>query len=113
MTLVAILIFMTGLGGAGLTLSNECANGHCDNHMIATVSEHHTGHISGEAQDSTPRESNEIEHDECNPFLCNVLALTLTSSETVFDQSEAALAWEVSRLSTLEGPDSPERPPNL
>ena len=69
-------------------LSNDCANGHCDGRMTATATEHHAGHLSGEASDSGPLGSNGMEHDECNPFLCNVLALTLVSSEAVFDQSE-------------------------
>ncbi len=113
MLLVALLVLMTGLGGAAHALSNDCANGHCNDHMTATSTEHHAGHLSGEATDSGPLGWNGMEHDECNPFLCNVLALTSQSSEAVFDQSEVALAWQVSSLSTLEEPDSPDRPPNL
>lgn len=113
MLLVALLVLVTGVGGAAYALSNDCANGHCDDHMTAAATEHHAGHLSGETTDSDPHGSNGMEHDECNPFLCNVLALTLLSSEAVFDQSEAALAWQVSCLSTLEKPDNPDRPPNL
>jgi len=107
------LVVMTGLGGAAHALSIDCANGHCDDHMTVNATEHHAGHVSGEATDSGPLGSNGMEHDECNPFLCNVLALTLASSEAVFDQSEAALAWQVSSLATLEEPDNPDRPPNF
>jgi hypothetical protein len=52
-------------------------------------------------------------HEDCNPLLCNFLALTWVSSEAVFDQSEAALAWQVSSHAALEEPDNPDRPPNL
>lgn len=104
---------MTGLGGVAHALSNDCANGHCVDHMTATATEHHAGHLSGEASEFGPLGSNGMEHDECNQFLCNVLALTLVSSEAVFNQSEATLAWQVSSLSTLEEPDNPDRPPNL
>ncbi len=113
MVLVALLVLMTGLGSTAHALSNDCANGHCDDHMTATASEHNAGHVSGEATDSGPRGSHDMAHDDCNPFLCNVLALTLMSSEAVFDQSEAALAWQVSSLAAREEPDNPDRPPNL
>lgn len=113
MVLVSLLVLMTGLGGAAHALSNDCANGHCDDHVTVNATEHHAGHLPGKATDSGPLGSNGMEHDECNPFLCNVLALTLASSEAVFDQSEAALAWQVSGLAALEEPDNPDRPPNL
>jgi len=113
MVLVALLVLMMGLGGAAHALSNDCANGHCDDHMTATATEHHTGHVLGEATDRGSLGSNGMEHDDCNPFLCNALALTLVSSDAVFDQSEATLAWQASSLSTLKEPDNPDRPPNL
>ncbi len=113
MLLAALLILGTGLGGAAHALSNDCVNGHCDDHMTATATEHHAGHLPREATDSGPLGSNGMENDECNPFLCNVLALTSVFSEATFDQSEAALAWQVSSLSTLEEPDNLDRPPNL
>jgi hypothetical protein len=104
---------MTGLGGAVHALSNGCANGHCDDHVTANVTEHHTEPVSGDATDSSQHGSHDMVHDDCNPFLCNVLALTLEASQEDFDQSKAALAWQVSSLSTLEDPDNPDRPPNL
>lgn len=111
--LVLALLLMTGLGSAANALSNDCANGHCDDHMTATVIERHAGHVLGEATDGGQQGSNGMVHDDCNPFLCNILALTFVSPEAVFEQSKAALAWQVSSLSTLEEPDNPDRPPNL
>lgn len=109
--LVLLLVLMTGLGDAAHALSTDCANVHCDDHMIVT--DHYVEQGSGEATNSVSRGSNGTEQDECNPFLCNALVLTLGSSETVFDKSEATLAWQVSSLSTLEEPVNPDRPPNL
>ncbi len=75
--------------------------------------ENHTGHDLGESTGSTPLGSDGIEHDECNPFLCNSLVLILQTSDAVFGQSDAVLGWQVGHLSTLEEPDNPDRPPNL
>lgn len=113
MVLIALLVLMTGLGGTAHALSRDCANGHCVDHTTTVVADHHTDHVPGEATDNGQHGSNDIVHDDCNPFLCNALALTSVSSEAVLDQSEAALAWQVSSLSTLEEPDNPDRPPNL
>lgn len=113
MLLVTLLVLMTGLGGTAHALSNDCANGHCDDHVTMTVTEHHAGHVSGETTDSTTRGSHDMAHEDCNPLLCNFLALTWVSSEAVFDQSEAALAWQVSSHAALEEPDNRDRPPNL
>ena len=113
MLLVTLLVLMTGLGGTAHALSNDCANGHCDDHVTMTVTEHHADYVPEEITDSTTRGSHDMAHEDCNPFLCNFLALTLVSSEAVFDQSEAALAWLVSSLAALKEPDNPDRPPNL
>lgn len=110
---VALLIFAAGLGGAAHALSKDCTGGHCDNAMSMIAEDHHAGHSPGEQADRVALGSNGMEHDECNPFLCNALVLALQSCEAVFDQSEAALAWQVTSLSTLEEPDNPDRPPNL
>lgn len=62
---------------------------------------------------SVPQGTDAMAQDECNPFLCNVLALSLQSCEVIFDKSDAVLAWQVSSLSALEEPGNPERPPNF
>lgn len=80
--------------------------------MNMTVEESQHGYAQGRTAESVTQGSNGVEHDDCNPFLCNVLALTVQSSEVIFDKSEAAIAWQVSKLSALEEPGSPERPPN-
>lgn len=111
--LVVLLVFMTGLSSASHALSMGCVGGHCDEHKVMPVVENHTGHALGELTSSTLLGSDGIEHDECNPFLCNSLTLILLTSDAVFDQSEAVLGWQVGHLSTLEEPDNPDRPPNL
>lgn len=113
MVLVALLVLMTGLGGAAHALSNDCSNGQCDDRMTTIESEHHADHVPGETTENPHHGAHGMEHDECNPFLCSVLALTTASSEAVFDQSKAALVWQVSSLAALEEPDDPDRPPNL
>lgn len=113
-TLLVVFLFLTtGLGGAAHALSNDCVYGHCDEHVTETEKEHHTGHVVEGATDSAPHGSNSMEHDECNPFLCNVLALDLPFSDAVFYWSKAALAWQITSFSALEEPDNPDRPPNL
>ncbi|WP_164662118.1 hypothetical protein [Tropicibacter sp. Alg240-R139] len=106
---------MTGLDGTAHALSRDCANGHCADHTttVVVVADYHADHVPGESTDNGQHGSHDMVHDDCNPFLCNALALTSASSEAVFDQSEAALAWQISSLSTLEEPDNPYRPPNL
>jgi hypothetical protein len=110
---VIALLLITGLGGPAHALSNDCANGHCDDHMTAIMAEHQAMNVSGEGADTTQHGSNGMEHEDCNPFLCYVLALTSMSTEAVFDQSATTLIWQVTSLSTLEEPENPERPPNL
>jgi hypothetical protein len=110
---VALLILVSGLGGASHALSPDCANGHFDDHVIEAVTEHLAGHVPDDATDSASRGSQHIEQDNCNPLLCSVAALTLSSSEAVFHPTETAVAWQVSSLSTLEEPENPDRPPNL
>ena len=100
---------MTGFGGAAHALSNDCVNGHRDDQIAVTAAEHHAGHLSVEATDSGPLG---MVHDDCNPLLCNVLAINSPSSKAVIDQSEAAATWQVGSLAALEDPDNPDRPPN-
>lgn len=104
---------MTGLGSAAHALSMGCVGGHCDEQMVMPEVEYHAGHALGEATGSTPLGPDGMEHDECNPFLCNSLALILLTPDAVFDQSETVLGWQVGHLSTLEEPSNPDRPPNL
>lgn len=111
--LVSLLVLMTGLSGATHALSNDCAIGHCDDLERINAMEHRAGHFSGESTETTTHGPHDLAYDECNPFLCNALALTLVSSKMVLDQSEAVLAWQVSSLAALEEPDNPDRPPNL
>lgn len=111
--LVALLVFMTGLGGKAHALSQEHANAHCGTHMIVPVAEHHVGYALEEATDSVSNGSSGQQHAECNPILCNALALMLCSSEVAFDHSEAVLAWQVTGFATLDEPDNPDRPPNF
>lgn len=111
--LVVFLFLLTGLGSAALALSKDCLGGHCNDHMNMTVAEHQPGHAPGEASIGVPDKSNGVEHDECNPFLCNVLVLMSLSSKATFVQSDAVLAWQVASLSTHEEPDNPDRPPNF
>ncbi|WP_165759709.1 hypothetical protein [Falsiruegeria litorea] len=103
---------MSGLGGVAHALSKDCVGGHCDDHLVMEMQESHVGHASGKPTDSASNGSNGMEPDECNPFLCNALALTFPDSEVSFDQSEAALAWLVTSFSTLNEPENPDRPPN-
>lgn len=110
MMLAALLVLMTGLGGAAHALTNHCVSEHCDEQMSRMVAEHHVDHVSGDVTDRIPHG---LEHSDCNSFLCSVFALMLTSFEAVFDPSETAFVWQVSSLSTLEAPDNPDRPPNL
>jgi hypothetical protein len=111
MLLATLLVLVMGLGSTAHAASNDCTNVHCDDHV--TVTEHHAENSLDETADSTQQKSPDIAHDDCNSFVCNFLALTLVSSAAVFDQSEAALAWQVSSLAALEQPDHPDRPPNL
>lgn len=111
--LVLLLFLMAGLSGAAHALMSICVDGHCHDHVTTFVSEHHTERDSGESTDSSRHKPNGMELEECNSYLCNALALTLESSDAVFFQSKDALAGNVSRLSTLEEPDNPDRPPNL
>ena len=80
--------------------------------MNMTVEESQLDHAQGRTATSVPPGSDAMAHDECNPFLCNALALTVQSFKVTFEKSEIVLAWQVSSLSALEEPGSPERPPN-
>lgn len=111
--LVLVLTFMTGVSSVAHALPTDCGSGHCDDHMTMIAEESHAGHGRLEPVDGVSHGSNGLMHEECNPFLCNVLALALPSFEAVFDQSEAALAWHVTGLRTLKEPDNPDRPPNF
>lgn len=80
--------------------------------MNMTLGESQPDHTQGRIAKSFPQGSDAMEHDECNPFLCNAFALTVQPFKVTFERSEIVLAWQVSNLSALEEPGSPERPPN-
>jgi hypothetical protein len=103
---------MTGLGTAARAMSKTCFGGHCETHMNMTVEENQPDHTQERTAKSIPLGSDAMAQDECNSFLCNVLALTVPSFKVIFERSEIVLAWQVSRLTALEEPGSPERPPN-
>ncbi len=111
--LVLVLTLLTGVSSVAHGLPTDCGGGHCDYHMTMIAKENHVGHGQLEPMGGVLHGSNGLMHDECNPFLCNVLALALPPLEAVFDQSEAALAWHVTGLSALKEPDNPDRPPNF
>lgn len=80
--------------------------------MNMTVEESQLDHAQGRIATSVPPGSDAMAHDECNPFLCNALALTVQPFKIIFEKSGIVLAWQVSSLSALEEPGNPERPPN-
>lgn len=105
---------MTGLGSAAHALSENCVGGPCDTHMHMPAGEHQAdGSASGDHSDDVSHQSDGSVHEGCSPFLCHVLAITPQYSEATFDHSETVMGWQVGRLSTLQEPEHPDRPPNL
>ena len=90
-------------------MSQNCAGGHCEDHLSKSVDAHYADHASTEDIQHDP---DDMTHEGCNPFLCHVLALTSQYSEAEFEHSETVLGWQVVHLSALEEPDNPDRPPN-
>lgn len=111
--LVVFLTLVTGMGGSAHAMLGNCPGGHCDDHMLASVNDRHAGHALVTSAADVPQQQDLVDHEGCNPFLCNVLAFTSQHSDAGFDQSGAALTWFSKRLSALEEPSSPDRPPNL
>lgn len=111
--LVAWLVFLTGLGSSVHAMSNGCIGGQCEDHLQMPVESGHDAHALAEAVSGGHHPVGETEHEGCNPFLCQALALTSKHFETVSIEVVAALEWHVGHLSTLEEPNNPDRPPNL
>ncbi len=110
--LVVLLGLMTGLGDRAHVMLENCNGGHCESHVHTSVVGHHVNHASVSPSGSAPHEPDGTTHEGCNPFLCNVAALTAQDFQATPDQRVIVAAWQASNLSTLNEPDNPDRPPN-
>lgn len=110
--LTVFLILTMGLGNVAHALANERVGGHCIDHMATSVEAQHADHGLFAPSEDAQHEPDSAAHEECNPFLCNALALITPTYETKLSQVAVVLALQVTSLSTLNEPDNPERPPN-
>lgn len=101
-----------GLGNVAHALASECAGGHCIDHVATSVGAQHDDHRLVAPSEDRQHEPDSSAHEGCNPFLCNVLALTTQAFETKPNQAAVELALRATSLSTLNEPDNPDRPPN-
>ncbi|WP_298855672.1 hypothetical protein [uncultured Ruegeria sp.] len=110
--LTVFLILVMGLGNVAHALASECVGGHCIEHMATSVEAQHADHGLVAPGEDGQHEPDTSAHEGCNPFLCNVLALTTPAFETKSNQAAVVLALRATSLSTLNEPDNPDRPPN-
>lgn len=110
--LVVLLSLMTGLGDRAHAILEKCNGGHCENHLHASVVDHHVDHASVSPSGGAPHEPDGTMHEGCNPFLCNAAALMAQDIQATPNRSVIVVAWQASNLSTLNEPDNPDRPPN-
>lgn len=101
-----------GFGNVAHALANECVRGHCIEHMATSVEAQHADHELVAPSEDGQREPDRSANEGCNPFLCNVLALTTPVFETEPNRAAVVLALQAASLSTLSEPDNPDRPPN-
>ncbi len=101
-----------GFGNVAHALASECVGGHCIDHMATSVEVQHANHELVAPSEDRQHESDSTAHEGCNPFLCNVLALTAQDFQTTPNRSVIVAVWQASNLSTLNEPGNPDRPPN-
>lgn len=106
------LILFVGLGTAAHALSDASVGGHCLDHIGMDGGMYHNDHVLTDPNGEVRHTPDSPQQEECNPFLCSVLALTTQISETKLDRSAVALTPEFAGLATLDVPDHPDRPPN-